>query len=130
MALDPITAALDIGGKLIDRFFPDPAQADAARLQLLQLQQSGELAQMTGQMEINKVEAANGSVFVSGWRPFLGWICGAALAYHYVARPMLVGIVGYPMPALDTGDLFGLTTNMLGLAWGRTTEKLNGVASK
>ena len=82
MAFDPISAALDIGGKLIDRLWPDPTQAAAAKLELLKLQQSGELQQITGQLEINKVEAANPSVFVSGWRPFIGWVCGTALAYQ------------------------------------------------
>ena len=62
MAFDPISAALDIGGKLIDRLWPDPSQAAAAKLELLKLQQSGELQQITGQLEINKVEAANPSV--------------------------------------------------------------------
>ena len=64
MAFDPISAALDIGGKLIDRLWPDPTQAAQAKLELFKLQQSGELAQITGQLEINKVEAANSSVFV------------------------------------------------------------------
>jgi len=72
MSLDPVTALLDIGGKVIDRLWPDPTQAANAKLELFKLQQSGELAQIAGQLEINKVEAANPSVFVSGWRPFVG----------------------------------------------------------
>lgn len=129
MALDPITAALDIGGKLIDRFFPDPAQADAARLQLLQLQQSGELAQMTGQMEINKTEAASGSVFTSGWRPYIGWVCGTGLAYQFLFYPVAVAYLP-KIVQLDMGTLLSLLAGMLGLSGMRTTEKLNGVASK
>ena len=74
MSLDPISAALDLGNTLISRIFPDPAQADAAKLELLKLQQSGDLAQMTAQTDINKVEAANTSLFVSGWRPAIGWV--------------------------------------------------------
>jgi len=61
MALDPLSALLDIGGKVIDRVWPDPAQAAAAKLELFKLQQSGELAPIAGQMEVNKVEAANPS---------------------------------------------------------------------
>src|SRR5262249_11313922 len=89
MAFDPLSAAMDLGGKLIDRFFPDPAKKAEAALQLLQLQQSGELAQMAGQMDINKTEAASGSLFVAGWRPFVGWCCGAAMAWNYVAGPIV-----------------------------------------
>ena len=72
---DAVAAGLQIGNKLIDRLWPDPAQAAQAKLQLLQMQQSGELAQLAadtdlakGQMAINQTEAANASVFVAGWR--------------------------------------------------------------
>ena len=135
MAFDPISAALDIGGKLIDRLWPDPTQAAAAKLELLKLQQSGDLAQITGQMDINKAEAQNASVFVSGWRPFIGWVCGLALAYQYLFRPLVLAIAagtGHPiveMPGLDS-SLWELMFGMLGLGGLRTMEKLNGVASK
>lgn len=135
MAFDPISAALDIGGKLIDRLWPDPTQAAAAKLELLKLQQSGDLAQITGQMDINKAEAQNASVFVSGWRPFIGWVCGLALAYQYLFRPLALAIAagtGHPiveMPGLDS-SLWELMFGMLGLGGLRTMEKLNGVASK
>ena len=92
MAFDPISAALDIGGKLIDRLWPDPTQAAQAKLELFKLQQSGELAQITGQLEINKAEAQHSSVFVAGWRPFIGWVCGSALAYQYLIRPLVAGL--------------------------------------
>ena len=59
-----VDALLGIGGKLIDKLIPDPAAQDAARLELLKLQQSGELAAMLAQTDVNKVEAANSSVFV------------------------------------------------------------------
>lgn len=129
MAIDPVTAVLEVGGKLIERLWPDPVQADAAKLELLKLQQSGALVEIAGQLEINKIEAANTNIFVSGWRPFIGWCCGAALAYHFLVRPLLIGFVQFPMPALDTVDLFGLTTQMLGMAAARTVEKINGVAA-
>ena len=77
MALDPISAALDIGGKLIDRLWPDPTQAAAAKLELLKMQQEGDLAVMVAQTDINKIEAGSSSLFVAGWRPFVGWVCGA-----------------------------------------------------
>ena len=126
-SFDPVTAALDIGGKLIDRLWPDPAQRDAAKLELLKLQQSGELAGITGQVEINKIEAASASVFVSGWRPFIGWICGAGLGYQFLVYPILVAFVP-KIVQLDMGTLLTLLAGMLGLGALRTTEKLQGKA--
>ncbi len=126
-SFDPVTAALDIGGKLIDRLWPDPAQRDTAKLELLKLQQSGELAGITGQVEINKIEAASASVFVSGWRPFIGWICGAGLGYQFLVYPILVAFVP-KIVQLDMGTLLTLLIGMLGLGAYRTTEKLRGKA--
>lgn len=134
MALEPITAALEIGGKLIDRLWPDKAGADAAKLKLFELQQSGELAVITGQLEINKIEAASPNLFVSGWRPFFGWVCGAALAYQYLFRPMSIAVTvafGFPPPTmvgLESHELWELTFNLLGLGGMRTLEKTKGVA--
>ena len=136
MSLDPVTAALDIGGKLIDRLWPDPAQKAAAQLELIKLQQAGELQQIVGQLEINKVEAANPSVFVSGWRPAVGWVCVVGLLYTFLLRPMLAWLSGFadapipPPPPLDMGDLLTLLGGMLGIGGMRMVEKLNGVASK
>jgi hypothetical protein len=135
MALDPLSALLDIGGKVIDRVWPDPAQQAAAKLELFKLQQSGELAQIAGQMEINKVEAANPSVFVSGWRPAIGWICGAGFAVQFVVGPLAEwgsALYGHPVkfPAMDTGTMMPLLLGMLGLGGMRTAEKIQGVASK
>ena len=129
VALDPITAALDIGGKLIDRLWPDPTQADLAKLELFRLQQSGELQQIAGQLDVNKAEAANTSVFVSGWRPFIGWICGTGLAYQFLVYPVLVAFVPN-IVQLDMGTLLTLLAGMLGLGAMRTQEKLQGVAAK
>jgi hypothetical protein len=135
MSLDPISAALDLGTTLINKIFPDPAQASQAKLELLKLQQNGELAIMTAQTDINKTEAANSSVFVSGWRPAIGWVCALALAYQYLARPLVMGIMPMfnivvpPLPGLDD-NLWQLMMGMLGMGGLRTFEKVQGVASK
>jgi len=135
MALDPISAALDLGNTLISRIFPDPAQAADAKLKLLELQQSGELSVMTAQTDINKVEASNSSIFVSGWRPAIGWVCALALAYQYLLKPLAMGILPNfgiaiaPLPGLDD-NLWQLMMGMLGMGGLRTMEKMQGVASK
>jgi len=68
-AFDPISAVLDVGGKLIDRLWPDPAQASQARLQLLDMAQKGELAEMTARANIVQAEASSQSWLASNWRP-------------------------------------------------------------
>jgi hypothetical protein len=135
MALDPLSALLDIGGKVIDRVWPDPEKAAAAKLELFKMQQSGELAAIAGQMEINKVEAANPSVFVSGWRPAIGWVCGAGFAIQFVVGPLAEwgsAFYGTPIkfPTMDTGTMMPLLFGMLGLSGLRTAEKIQQVAAK
>ena len=135
MALDPISAALDLGNTLITRIFPDPAQAANAKLELLKLQQSGDLATMTAQTDINKEEAKSASIFVSGWRPAIGWVCALALFYQYLLKPLSIGILptfgitAPPLPGLDD-NLWQLMMGMLGMGGLRTFEKVQGVAAK
>lgn len=142
MSFDPITAALDIGGKIIDKIWPDPAQRAQAQLDLLKLAQTGELARLTAETDlakaqaaINLAEAGNGSVFVSGWRPGVGWVCVLALFSEFIARPFLefgAHVAGYAIvfPQLEMGDLLTLLLGMLGLGAYRTAEKIKGVAAK
>ena len=135
MSLDPISAALDIGGKLIDRLWPDPTQAAQAKLELIKLQQSGELAEITAQTDINKAEAASNSVFVAGWRPFCGWIGGCGLAYAAIIEPtarfvatVMVGYTG-DFPAIDTTVTMQVLFGMLGLGAMRSYDKVKGTAT-
>jgi len=133
--LDPVSAIFEVGSKVLDRILPDPAQQAAAKLELMKLQQNGELAQITGQMDINKVEAASSSLFVSGWRPAIGWICGAGFAVQFVIGPLAEwgsALYGHPVkfPVMDTGTMMPLLLGMLGLGGLRTAEKLADKASK
>jgi hypothetical protein len=135
MSLDPVSALLDIGNTIITRIFPDPAQRDAAQLALLKMQQDGDLAAITGQMEINKVEAGSSSVFVAGWRPFAGWVCGIGLAYVSILEPiarLVATFVGYEgsFPAIDTTLTMQVLLGMLGMGGLRTLDKIKGVATK
>lgn len=135
-----IGSVLDFGSKIIDRIWPDPAQRDAAKLELFKAQQAGEFKEMDqafeiakAQIGVNQAEATNASIFVSGWRPFIGWICGAALAYQYVGRPLIAwfaAVIGHPvppMPGLDD-NLWQLMMGMLGLGGLRTFEKIKGAS--
>lgn len=136
MAFDPISAALDIGGKLIDRLWPNPVEAEKAKYELFKLQQSGELQLAVGQMEINKVEASSTNLFVSGWRPWVGWVGGISLAYIAILEPILrfVSVVYFQytgsFPVIDTTISLQVLMGMLGFGGLRTYEKLKDVATK
>ena len=134
-SLNPVNALFKIGSQVIDRVWPDPEKAAAAKLELFKMQQSGELSIIAGQLEINKVEAANPSVFVSGWRPFIGWVCGSGFAIQFVVGPMAewgAAVYGHPVkfPQMDVATMMPLLIGMLGLSGYRTAEKINGVAAK
>jgi len=78
------------------------------------------------QTDVNAVEAANPNIFVSGWRPMIGWIGAAGLAYQYVFRPLAVGFYGTALPPLD-GSLMELVVGLLGFGGMRSWEKYKGL---
>lgn len=129
--LDPISAVSDVVGKIIDRVWPDPAQAAAAKLQLLQLQQTGELAQITGQMQINQAEAQSSDP-LQHWRGGMGWVCVAGYAWNFVIAPLVTAaaaLAGHPvnLPPLDLSELATITIGMLGLGGMHVYQQVKGV---
>jgi|TARA_R110002096_G_scaffold425853_1_gene634898 hypothetical protein len=81
------------------------------------------------QIEVNKIEAGQTNIFVSGWRPFVGWTCGIALCYHFVLQPFLMFVflaIGKPMelPVFQMETLTTVLMGMLGLGGLRTYEKV------
>ena len=139
MSMDPLTAALDIGKVLIEKIWPNVAdQAREIRL-LEELHQKGELAQLnarvqllTGQLKVNEKEAGHKSIFVAGWRPFVGWVCGIGLLYSTILEPLMrfvARIAGYTgdFPVIDTTLTMQVLLGMLGLVAARTREKEKGV---
>lgn len=131
-----IQALLPIVGTVIDKLvdrIPDPAARERAKLEAEATLLAASVEEMRGQVEINKAEAGHASVFVSGWRPAIGWSCALAFAFMYVISPMVVwlgGIFGFnlPQPKFDADALMSLTFGMLGIAGFRTFEKVKGVA--
>ena len=128
MSIDPITAGLQFGKAILERAIPDKsararAEADMA-LAILQ----GDLKLAELQTEVNKAEAQHASVFVAGWRPAVGWVCAAALAWQYFGRSMAEAISGQAIAPVDMGDLLILLLGMLGLTTARTVETLAGKA--
>lgn len=112
-------------------FIPDPEQRARAQQEMLTTLINAQNAQT----EVNKTEAQHASLFVAGWRPFIGWVCGSALAYQFILRPLLPWfsvMVGHPVPEMPSLDdsLMELVMAMLGLGGLRTFEKVRGVARK
>jgi hypothetical protein len=129
-----ITSLLPAVTDVVGRFLPaDPEKKAAAEREIKSALQS-HLAQVDlAQLGVNKVEAASRSVFTSGWRPFIGWTCGSAMAYTYVVQPVLVFALaqsGYliELPRMDLGELMPVLMGMLGLGGLRSWEKVKGVA--
>jgi hypothetical protein len=120
-------ALIPVLGNVLDKIFPDKTKADEAKARLLELQMNGELQQIMGQLEINKEEAKSTNMFVSGWRPSVGWCCSFAMAYQFLVRPIATGF-GHPMPPIDVEALNTLLFAMLGVAGLRSVEKVKGVA--
>lgn len=109
-------------GNVLDKLFT----SDEERLDKKILLQRLMNAPMDAQAEINKIEAQHRSIFVAGWRPFIGWIAGCSLAYQYLFQPIANGL-GYKFPQLDGSSLHSLVVALLGLAVYRTAEKFKGV---
>lgn len=85
------------------------------------------------QIEVNIQEAQHGNLFVAGWRPFIGWICGGAMAYHFIIQPLLVFLIAtagttVDLPSFDMQSLLTVLMGMLGLGAMRTYEKVYGVS--
>jgi hypothetical protein len=132
MSITGIGEIASFATNIVNKFFPDKSQQekDALALQIQAMTQESEERQ--GQMKVNEAEAGNASVFVAGWRPFIGWVCGAAFAWTFVLAPMvaygaaLAGKV-VQLPALDLSQLSPVLMGMLGLGAMRTIEKVKGL---
>lgn len=137
----PILAVISAVVPLIDKLIPDPEAAAKAKLQAMELAQKGELAELDanlrlalGQLDVNREEARDPSIFKSGWRPAVGWLCVAGFSYMTVARPLLpwlatvAGLPVPPLPPVNTSELMAILFGMLGLGGMRSFERVKGKA--
>lgn len=134
--LDDIIAE---GLKIINKFIPDPQAQVNAQIEMMKIKQSDSfkemevaLQQQQMQADINKVEAASDKVFVAGWRPFIGWICGVGLGLQVIIFPLVATVAAamgttLNMPEMPVEVLMVNLTGMLGLAGARSWEKIKGV---
>ena len=119
VAVEPITAV----GNVITGIFGDKGEKLSHEEVMARIAQQPSLVQA----EINKIEAQHRSIFVAGWRPFIGWVCGVSLAYTYIGSPIL-DIWVDTMPKLDSETLYNLVLALLGLGGLRSREKMKGRA--
>ncbi len=130
--LAAIPAIMPLISKLFDRI-PDSNERARTEAEFQRALLDAAVQESADNREINKTEAQHSSIFVSGWRPFIGWICGLALAFQYLIRPFWIwaGSIWYPdspiPPGLDEA-LWELMLGMLGIGGLRTIEKLKGKA--
>ncbi len=123
-AAEPIKA---IGGIIDDLFTSDEERLDKKALLARLAQEPGKL-----QVQLNSIEAQHRSIFVAGWRPFIGWVCGVALGWNYILHPLLVwALLAFANdvpapPQLSLGALMPVVLGLLGLGGLRTVEKLGG----
>lgn len=140
-----LTLLMPVLSSVLGKIIPDAGQAQAATLELQKamLEHQGEIEKAVAeaakaQNEVNLAEAQSGSLFVSGWRPFVGWVCGFACAYAFLLQPLFawaatiisaLAAASIPVPpVLDMSTLMGLLGGLLGLGTLRTAEKIKDVA--
>ena len=121
------TFAKDVAG-IVDTFVETEEEKKAAEIILMKVQQEPD----RWQTEINKIEAGHRTLFVAGWRPFIGWICGVGLGMHFIAFPLLewtTDLIGDKIlaPQVDWQVLMTLVLSLLGLGATRTYEKSKGL---
>ena len=129
MAVDitGLGAVADLVTTTINKIWPDKTEQEKAQL-------AAALTIVQGQLDINRAEAASLSPFTSGWRPFIGWVCGVGCAWNWIGLPVALFIAawfGHPLELsrADMSEMMPLLLGMLGLGGLRTFEKMKGVNS-
>ncbi len=119
-------------GGVVRELIPDADKRMEIEVQLAELADRAderEAQLLLGQIEVNKAEAASGNAFVAGWRPFIGWVCGSALAYTWILAPVAKALFGLAeLPVIAPDQIYPIVLAMLGIGGMRTYEKTKGVA--
>lgn len=128
MDITGIGSVADLAGTIIGKIWPDKTEQEKQQL-------AAAVMVVQGQLDTNKTEASNPSVFVSGWRPFIGWVCGSACAWNWIGLPIVKAVLmltayKIALQPADISEMMPILMGMLGLGGLRTIEKINGVAAK
>ena len=124
-----IGQVIEVADKVLGKFIPDKNLKMKLQKEMTMAFHDANLAQI----QLNKQEAAHKIIFVAGWRPFVGWTCGVALAYHFIVSPIVETIliaagVAVDLPSFEFSQLSSILMGMLGLGGLRTYEKMKGVS--
>tara|TARA_B100000212_G_scaffold37571_1_gene24331 strand:+ start:7355 stop:7741 length:387 start_codon:yes stop_codon:yes gene_type:complete len=124
-----IGQVIEVADKVLGKFIPDKNLKMKLQKEMTMAFHDANLAQI----QLNKQEAAHKNIFVAGWRPFVGWTCGVALAYHFIVSPIVETIliaagVAVDLPSFEFSQLSSILMGMLGLGGLRTYEKMKGVS--
>tara|TARA_B100002019_G_scaffold265930_1_gene255818 strand:+ start:108 stop:494 length:387 start_codon:yes stop_codon:yes gene_type:complete len=124
-----IGQVIEVADKVLGKFIPDKNLKMKLQKEMTMAFHDANLAQI----QLNKQEAAHKNIFVAGWRPFVGWTCGVALAYHFILSPIIETIliafgVTTDLPSFEFSQLSSILMGMLGLGGLRTYEKMKGVS--
>lgn len=129
-----LPAVLPLVKDVVGSFLPEDPKKRAEAERKIEAQLTEHLAKIDmAQLEVNKVEAASRSVFVAGWRPFIGWSCGAAMCLNFIIFPLasfVLAQTGYlvELPKLDMAEMMPVLMGLLGLGGLRTVEKIKQVS--
>ena len=117
-----VTDSIAAIGKVLDNLFTSKDEKMTASAIMEELRQKPHILQA----EINKIEASHKSVFVAGWRPFIGWVCGLGLLFAFIIGP-LMAFFGVAAPVFPIAMMYNLVLALVGLGGLRTYEKLKGI---
>jgi hypothetical protein len=134
MAIPFLSALIEPVTGLLDKVIEDKDQKAKLAHEIATMADNHAHQLALAQIEVNKAEAASNSTFKGGWRPFVGWVCGTAFAYHFVIQPLAIFVLAYyglevpDLPEFDMGQLMTVLMGMLGLGGLRSFEKYKGVS--
>ena len=128
-----IAALIPAVSGILDKFVPDADTKNKLAHEIATMSEKHAQEALLAQLEINKAEAASGSLFKGGWRPAVGWVCAIAFAYHFILKDLIIfgatfaGVDLPEMPDFDMGTLLTVLGGMLGIGSLRTYEKQKGL---
>jgi len=119
--------------QILDKFVEDKDQKAKLAHELATMADKLAHEQNLAQIAVNKEEAASGSLFKGGWRPFVGWVCGVAFCYHFVLQPIIIFVIAMTgvsipdLPSFNMNTLLTVLGGLLGIGGLRTYEKQKGL---
>ena len=128
MDITGIGSVADLANNVINKIWPDKSEQEKQEI-------AGAFALMQSQIAVDQAEASNPTLFVSGWRPFIGWTCGSACAWNWIGIPIVNMVLTFTslhvtLAQADTSTMMPILMGLLGLGGLRTVEKINGVAAR